>query len=108
MVEYERVMFLDADVMPLNSLDYLFHLSMPAASGSGEEAVLRPNLILATLAEPCNTAVFMVAPSEANWETLQGIVRRQREEGLKLPYPYFDRGSGWGHRFYDQTKKERV
>lgn len=100
MIEYRRVIFLDADIMPLVNLDYIFHLSR-----DGYPTVLRPNVIIATAGEPCNTALFMVTPSKTNWEIFLGIVKRQRDEGLKLPYPHFDRGRGWGHSFFDMKRK---
>lgn len=37
--QYSRVLFLDADVLPLHSLDYLFEIS--------EAEILKPNVILA-------------------------------------------------------------
>lgn len=96
MIEYERVIFLDADIMPRSNLDYIFRLSHEEING---KTLLRPNLILATLGEPCNTAMFMVQPSLEKWNLLQGIINRQREEGKELPYPHFDRKRGWGHSF---------
>ena len=93
MTQYQRVMFLDADIMPLVNLDYLFHLSM------GSKPQLRPNLILATRGEPCNTALFIVQPLPGDWESLQQAVHEQHEAGKKLPYPHFDWQSGWGYNF---------
>jgi len=95
MTEYKRVIFLDADIMPVRNMDYIFHLS----NTGDPNPVLRPNLILATKGEPCNTAMFMVTPNETNWKTFQEVVKRQREEGKTLPYPHFDVIRGWGHDF---------
>jgi hypothetical protein len=95
MTEYKRVLFLDGDIMPRSNMDYVFILS----ENDDSDPLLRPNLIVATKGEPCNTAMFMVTPSEENWTTFQNIVARQREEGMTLPYPHFDKKNGWGHNF---------
>jgi len=91
--QYQRVMFLDADIVPLVNLDYLFHLS------EGPKPVLQPNLIMATRAEPCNTGMFIMQPMESSWNQLQEIIERQHEQARTLPYPHFDRNEGWGHSF---------
>ena len=97
MIEYKRVIFLDADILPRASLDYIFHLSDPGDAST--PTLLRPNLILATRGEPCNTAFFMVEPSDAGWKLLQDTVTRQHKEGASLPYPHFSRSDGWGYNF---------
>ena len=91
--EYDRIMFLDADIMPLNNLDYLFHLS------EGPHPVLRPNLVVATRREPCNTGLFIMHPKPGAYEDIQGVIQRQHDRGLKLPYPHFSWMRGWGHHF---------
>jgi len=109
MTEYRRVIFLDADIMPLANLDYMFHLSDEAGgpSNPSKDSALRPNVILATKGEPCNGAMFMVSPGEtkANWKIFVDIVERQKEEGLKMPYPHFDKNRGWGHSFVERGDK---
>mmetsp|Transcript_54136 Transcript_54136/g.61230 ORF Transcript_54136/g.61230 Transcript_54136/m.61230 type:complete len:496 (+) Transcript_54136:96-1583(+) len=93
MTEYQRVIFLDGDIMPRSNMDYIFHLS--------RKGVLRPNLILATRGEPCNTAMFMVTPSESNWERMQSIIKRRHDEVAKMPHPHFDFNIGWGWNFME-------
>jgi alpha-N-acetylglucosamine transferase len=46
MVEYRRVLSLDADVLPVGNLDYLFELS------DGDNPILRENLVIAGPFEP--------------------------------------------------------
>jgi len=120
MTEYKRVIYLDADIMPRSNMDYLFRLSDTDTYNITDTEndnnnnntilnkidtttdplpVLRPNLILASRKEPCNGGMFMVAPNHGNYATLQAIIRRQREEGEQLKYPYFDYLKGWGHKF---------
>jgi Alpha-N-acetylglucosamine transferase len=97
MTDYKRVMFLDADVVPLVNLDYMFHLSDPDYTDL--PTLLRPNVITASLREPCNTGMFMVEPSKEGFEQYQDAVKRQRERAKHLPYPHFDMEEGWGHSF---------
>lgn len=100
MTEYKRVLFMDADIMPRTSLDYLFHLSV---TDDGSSPLLRPNLMLATRGEPCNTGLFMVEPSNAGWKLLKDTIERQHEEGAKIPYPHFDKDVGWGYSFMENA-----
>jgi hypothetical protein len=97
MTSYRRVMFLDADVMPLSNLDYLFRLSDIVSDQT--KPFLRPNFVMASRAEPCQAGVFMVEPQLGRWDEVQKIIERQREEGMKLEYPHFSYESGWGHNF---------
>ncbi|KAL7574605.1 hypothetical protein ACA910_002959 [Epithemia clementina (nom. ined.)] len=99
MTQYERVMFLDADIMPLVNLDYLFHLSLGGDDFISSRPLLRPNLILATREEPCNTGLFIVQPLVGDWERLQTVVQAQHQSGQKLLYPHFDWQTGWGYDF---------
>lgn len=78
-------------------MDYLFQLSDDLDTTL--PTVLRPNVIIATRGEPCNTAFFIVEPSLENYQKLQDAIERQHEEGRKIPYPHFDWGRGWGHDF---------
>ena len=97
MTEYKRVMFLDADTIPLTNLDFFFHLSDP--DNDKLPTVLKPNLILASRTEPCNTGMFMVEPSADIFTQYKETVRKQHEQGKNLPYPHFSRGDGWGYNF---------
>jgi lipopolysaccharide biosynthesis glycosyltransferase len=113
MTQYKRVLFLDADILPMTNLDYLFHLSDPdyvAANGtttttttttsqSQSQPLLRPNLFLATRGEPCNTGFFMVEPNLTTWKTLQHVIAEHHQRAQLLPYPHFDWADGWGHNF---------
>ena len=99
LTKYKRVMYLDADAIPLVNLDYLFHLSDP--DNRATPTILRPNLIVASRKEPCNAGLFMLKPDEGGWERIQQIIQRQKEEGIKLPYPNFDYQRGWGYNFHE-------
>lgn len=97
MTEYRRVIFLDADAIPLANLDYIFHLSDPQHLQTPN--LLRPNLIIASRGEPCNAGLFMLEPEANGMAQVHAIMERQREEGKQLPYPHFSWDRGWGYDF---------
>jgi Mannosyltransferase putative len=97
LTQYRRVIFMDADAIPLANLDYLFHLSDPLHTTT--PTLIRPNLVMASRGEPCNAGLFMLQPEKGAWDELLAIIRRQREEGKKLPYPHFSWERGWGYDF---------
>jgi lipopolysaccharide biosynthesis glycosyltransferase len=97
MTAYKRVMFLDADLIPLTNLDYYFYLSDP--DNTQLPTLLKSNFIIATRGEPCNTGMFMVEPSNYAYQQLLDVINRQKEKAKTLPYPFFDFKDGWGHSF---------
>lgn len=99
LTQYRRVMFLDADTIPLLDFDYLFHLSDPDYYAPNVSLPLRPNLIMASKGEPCNAGMFILEPVEGSWEQLQQVIRDQRHAAMDLPHPHFDWEVGWGHNF---------
>merc|ERR1711907_820419 len=96
--EYRKVIFLDADIMPVANMDYVFRLS-DENENNDAAPLLRPNLILATRGEPCNTAMFLVTPNATCYKNLQEAIVRKHRDGRLLPYPHFDRKIGWGWNF---------
>jgi hypothetical protein len=90
--QYKRVMFVDADIIPVANLDYLFHLT-------DDVGIFRPNVILATRGEPCNAGLFILQPTPMAYASLQTVIDEQHEAAKDLEYPKFDRRDGWGHNF---------
>lgn len=99
MTQYKRVLYLDADVMPLVNFDTFMMLSDPDCVDV--PTLLKPNMIYATRGEPSNGGMFMLEPLEGDTDMMEDIVRRQHESGQKLPYPHFDKIWGWGHSFIE-------
>lgn len=93
LTEYQRILYLDSDVLPLCNLDYIFHLSTEAG-----KFYLKPNFVMAWTEEPANGGFFMLEPKEGDYEQLQAIIAHQRDRDRHLPYPHFDLTRGWGHR----------
>ena len=107
--EYSRVMYLDADVIPLNNLDYIFDLSvMPFheynISGikeleelsdelkSYKYPIFQENVGLGYNNEPTNGGLFMMKPNKTDYQALLRIVERREREGY-----HFNETLGWGH-----------
>lgn len=95
MTQYSRVIFMDGDVMPLCSLDYLFELSEPESG----EAVLKENIVLSYTNQPAHGGFFMLQPSQEDFERVQSIIKETEVKALQLPKPdHWDPIEGWGHK----------
>jgi hypothetical protein len=92
MVEYRRVLFLDADVLPVGNMDYLFELS------DGDNPILEENLVIAGPFEPANGGIFMLKPGVGEFEELNRIVRTREIRDKHLEGRKFDPVEGWGHQ----------
>lgn len=82
--EYKRILFLDADVMPLCNLDHHFRMSI-------EREVFGPNLVFAYRNEPAQGGFFMLSPGKSDWDTY-----------LKVP-PYTNETVGFGQPLLTNT-----
>jgi hypothetical protein len=100
LTQYERVMFLDGDVMARGNLDYLFELST--------RGVLKENVVMAGREEPANAGLFILAPHEGGYERIQELIREKEERGRALPYPHWDEDIGWGHKIEDPDWHELI
>jgi len=89
LTEYRRVLFLDADVLPIANVDYLFELS--------EAGVLKDNLVLSGPSEPSNGGFFMLKPGAGEFEELQRIIHKREIKAKTLTGRKFDPIDGWGH-----------
>ena len=94
LTDYSRVLFIDADIMPLCSLDYLFELSEPE-DGPG---ILKENVVIGWRREAANAGFFMLKPNREDYLDLQEVILRKEQKALDLPWPHWDEVEGWGHR----------
>jgi hypothetical protein len=94
LVQYDRVLFSDGDVLLRGSLDYLCELSVAG--------VLKENLVLAGKTEPANGGFFMLKPSDDAVARIRQVIRDKELRGAQLEYPHFDRRVGWGHAFAEE------
>ncbi len=86
LMEYTRILYLDADAIGLYNLDYMFHLS------TGPGAKLEENVILAYRTEPANGGFFMLKPDEQDYNKLMSIVKETEKSGYD-----FNETLGFGH-----------
>ena len=114
LVDYSRVLFLDSDIMPHCSLDYMFELSEPPPQPSAEKAddrtdrpepILKETVILSWHGEAANAGFFMVKPGLDEFRAVQEIIRAKEERALAMPFPHWDPIEGWGHVFHNHEEE---
>lgn len=81
--EYSRVLYLDADILPLCNLDYMMKLSE-----SGK--FLRENVVLAYKGEPASGGFFVLKPNASDYVELVEIIKKTESKYLELEYPHWD------------------
>jgi hypothetical protein len=81
--EYDRVMYLDADVMPKCNLDYIMELSH-----RGD--LLKENVVLASKGEPAAGGFFVLKPNASDYTKIVEIITEMERKSLDLPYPHWD------------------
>lgn len=101
LTEYSRVLFMDADVMPLVSMDYVFELSEPASPAT-TPPLLMENMVVSWKNEPASAGFFMLKPNHEDFIRAQEIIRNTEKLALKQPWPHFDEELGFGHKI-DQS-----
>jgi alpha-N-acetylglucosamine transferase len=89
LTQYHRVLYLDADVMLLCNLDYLFHLS--------ERGMLKENIVMAGGNEPAVGHFMMLRPGKDEYKHLMEIVDENERHVLATENMTFDQTLGWGH-----------
>ena len=96
MMDYDRVLFVDADIVPLCNLDYLFHESFEP------DGMLQDNVVMSGTVAPATAAMFLVKPEIGEFERIIDLVReyRRTHPGRKT----FDRDHGWGQQIVPPDK----
>lgn len=106
LTDYSRIIFLDADVMPFCSLDYLFELSEPETG----EPTFKENVLLSFSSQPAHGGLFMLTPHKNDYKEIQEIIHSTETRALALPPPdYWDEVLGWGHKIIppDRWRSQR-
>jgi hypothetical protein len=99
------VLFLDADVLPVANLDYLFELSDETLG----KPKLQKNLILAGVIEPANGGFFMVQPTPEALSDVSKIIQKKVDRlslGKTWKDKRFDPLIGWGHTILSPDRWE--
>lgn len=86
LTEYDRVTFLDGDLIPFSNIDYLMELSY--------HGVLEPTVAYATGMEPANAGFFVFTPSADDFLVMHQKMSELAAEGENH---VFDEQVGWGH-----------
>jgi len=89
MTEYDRVMFLDADIIPKCSMNYMFDESYRQGGLLGKNVVVSGGVC------PATASLFVVTPQKGEYERIVHLVHQYRlahNGSLK-----FDKENGWGH-----------
>jgi hypothetical protein len=96
MTEYSRVLYLDGDLLPFCSLDYLFNLSEPA-DGQGPP-LLKENVIHTMFDhEPANGGFFMLTPGIGMYDKARAIIQRHEDNIKRTHGDGWSEIEGWGH-----------
>ncbi|KAG7354515.1 hypothetical protein IV203_003871 [Nitzschia inconspicua] len=91
LINYDRVLYLDYDVMPRCNLDYVLELSY--------QGVLKENVVLANLLEPSSGGFFVLAPNGSDLLRLQSTIMEVENRTMHMKFPHWDSATGWGQAF---------
>ncbi|CAB9506931.1 expressed unknown protein [Seminavis robusta] len=72
LIEYKRVLYMDADVTPHCNLDYIMDLSMPN-DNDDSPPLLQENLIVSLAKAPATGSLFMLAPGPGKFAKLMKV-----------------------------------
>jgi alpha-N-acetylglucosamine transferase len=116
--EYHRITYLDDDMLPYCSLDYLMELSSSSnhddhindyndkSSQDSSPRLLQDNVVIAYKGEPATGGIFILRPNATDYERLQNIILEKEQRGLAREYPHWDEVEGWGQVIpFDQPWK---
>jgi len=97
MLEYDRVMFLDSDVIPLCHMEAMFLESFRP------NGMLQDNVVIAGPSAPATASLFLLKPQQGEFESIVRVVHRYRDthNGSLI----MDRDYGWGHKM--SAKQDR-
>ena len=108
LLQYSRVLYLDPDVTPYCSLNYLFELSEPQASSSNNhnnnnnhhnKLELQENVVISIADTPASSALFMLRPYRGHYQRFLRIFADHPDNFVS-----FNTTRGWGHKFSIQKE----
>ena len=93
LTEYDRVLFLDSDIIPLANLDYMFRRQIPQEDHTkNQQPKLHPTVVISGYLQPANGGFFVLEPNKDDYEQLQNIINQ-----MPRTYKDFNKTLGWGH-----------
>jgi hypothetical protein len=99
---YDRVFFMDADVLPLCDMTHYFNMS--------DQGVFAPNVIFAFNNEPSNAGVFLLSPERGDWEVFQKIPDYMNPKtgfGIPLAEPAEGRRANYSDWSWQAVKEDQ-
>lgn len=85
MTEYERVLFLDSDILPICNMDWIFYESI---NGTFSDFT-----VFQSAAAPATAAIFLAKPQKGEFQSIMDLVNRTRQRGFTT----FNYREAWGH-----------
>lgn len=98
MTEYDRVLFLDADILPLCHMDYMFTESMKM------DGLLQKHVAIAGAVAPATASMFLVTPHAGEYQKVIDLVRQHRNRPVGSTV--FNSTVGWGQPIIPPDKWE--
>jgi len=109
LTEYDRILFLDSDIIPLANLDYIFRREFPTVQHEGDSNITQPTqsqeskehgkvllkstVVIAGYLQPANSGFFVLEPNREDCQRLEEIIYTRSPQG----YRNFNETLGWGH-----------
>ena len=95
--EYDRVLFVDADILPLCNMDYMFEESYK------EDGLLEDDVVMEGSVVPMTASMFLIKPRHGAFKVIMDLVReyRRTHNGAQ----YFDHVKGWGHEIVGEADR---
>lgn len=87
MTQYDRILFLDADLLPICNTDWIFNESF------NDDGLFSDTVVFNSGVAPATAAFFLMTPQEGEFQRILDIVERQRNKSNAK----FDYKLGWGH-----------
>ncbi len=81
--EYSRILYLDADILPMCNLDYMMELSQVGN-------VLRENVVMAYNGEPASGGFFVLQPNATDYKEIVDHILKTEKKYLQIGYPHWD------------------
>jgi alpha-N-acetylglucosamine transferase len=102
-VEYEKIFYLDSDILPLNNLDYMFDMmdggdqsTTSAATSTSSTSTAVKAITIGGVFQPANGGFFLIRPNMTDYRQIRRMIEQR---GATLgDKESFDPVYGWGHK----------
>jgi len=99
LVEYDRVLFLDGDILPIQNMDYIMQASMKHSESEYPQLPqLKEAIVVKGGVAPYNGGFFVIKPNMTEYKQIDHIIKTREKEARNMPRPFFNYSKGWGHQ----------